>query len=40
LCGGRRQGPLIIESYDSTVLVPADAAASRDDTGNILIDIG
>jgi N-methylhydantoinase A len=32
-------GPLIIEEYDATIVVPPDAAARRDDFGNVLIDV-
>ncbi len=34
-----RRGPLIIESYDTTIIVPPDAVATADAIGNILIDI-
>ena len=30
-------GPLIVESYDSTVAVPPGATVSRDPAGNLLI---
>ena len=40
LAGGVRQGPLIIEEYDSTCVVPPDAAARLDANGNIDIRIG
>lgn len=34
-----RRGPLIIESYDTTIIVPPDAVATADAIGNIVIDI-
>jgi N-methylhydantoinase A len=34
-----RRGPLVIEEYEGTVVVPPDATAMRDADGNILIDI-
>lgn len=34
-----RTGPVIIESYDTTIIVPPDAAAWADSVGNIVIDI-
>ncbi len=34
-----RRGPLIIESYDTTIIVPPDASAWADAVGNIVIDI-
>jgi len=34
-----RQGPLVIEEYEGTVVVPPDATAVRDADGNILIDL-
>jgi N-methylhydantoinase A len=33
-------GPLIVEDYDATTLVPPGASASLDSLGNILIDVG
>jgi N-methylhydantoinase A len=36
---GERRGPLIIEEYDATCLVPPDAKARRDGFGNIVIDL-
>ena len=36
---GERWGPLIIEEYDATCLVPPDAKARRDGFGNIVIDL-
>ena len=37
---GERRGPLIIEEYDATCVVPPDATASLDSTGNIVIGLG
>jgi N-methylhydantoinase A len=34
-----RCGPLIIEEYEGTVVVPPDATAARDAHGDILIDL-
>jgi N-methylhydantoinase A len=34
-----RRGPLIIEEYEGTVVVPPDATAARDAHGDILIDL-
>jgi N-methylhydantoinase A len=36
----RRTGPLIVEEYDATCVVPPDAAAELDAAGNIVIEIG
>jgi len=36
----KRAGPIIIEEYDATCLVPPDAAAALDTAGNIVIEIG
>jgi N-methylhydantoinase A len=35
----RRAGPLIVEEYDSTCVVPPGAHAERDANGNIVIDL-
>jgi N-methylhydantoinase A len=35
-----RRGPLIVEEYEGTTLVPPDCAAHVDDAGNIIIDLG
>jgi N-methylhydantoinase A len=35
-----RRGPLIIEEYDATCVVPPDASARLDDVGNIVITLG
>jgi N-methylhydantoinase A len=34
-----RTGPMVIEEYEGTVVVPPDATASRDCDGNILIEL-
>ena len=34
-----RKGPLIVEEYDATCLVPPDASACLDDYGNIVIEM-
>jgi N-methylhydantoinase A len=34
-----RAGPLVIEEYEGTVVVPPDATAGRDADGNVLIDL-
>ena len=39
LSGQPRGGPLIIEEYDATIVVPPDAAAWRDAAGNVMIDL-
>ena len=36
----KRTGPLIVEEYDATVVVPPNAAATLDDYGNIRIELG
>jgi N-methylhydantoinase A len=33
-------GPLVVESYDSTVVVPPGAAVRRDPFDNLLITLG
>jgi N-methylhydantoinase A len=38
--GGGRTGPLIIEEYDATCLVPPSAHAGLDEAGNIVIEFG
>ena len=40
LAGGTRQGPLIIEEYEGTIVVPPDCTARLDDAGNLLLEIG
>jgi N-methylhydantoinase A len=37
---GPRPGPLIVESYDSTVVVPPDCTVAPDAAGNLVIAIG
>jgi len=32
-------GPMIIEEYDATVVVPPGSRAGRDDLGNIIIEV-
>ena len=36
---GGREGPIIVEEYDATCLVPPGAGAALDDYGNIVIDL-
>ena len=38
--GATRAGPLIVEEYDATCLVPPGARAELDDGGNIVIELG
>jgi N-methylhydantoinase A len=38
--GGGRPGPLIVEEYDATCLVPSSARAGLDEAGNIVIEFG
>jgi N-methylhydantoinase A len=35
-----RAGPLIVEEYEGTTVVPPDATAQRDTAGNIVITLG
>ena len=35
-----RRGPLVIEEFDSTTVVPPDASVHRDAMGNIVLDLG
>ena len=37
LAGTAVRGPLIIEEYDATIVVPPDALASLDASGNIVL---
>ena len=37
---GWADGPLLIDEYDSTIVVPPGARARRDDRGNLLIETG
>lgn len=39
LGGARRRGPLIVEEYEGTTVVPPDATAALDATGNIVITL-
>ena len=39
LAGGKQQGPLIVEEYDATTVVPPGCTAGLDEWGNILIDL-
>ena len=39
LAADPRPGPLIVEEYDGTTVVPPDCAARLDDHGNIVIDV-
>jgi N-methylhydantoinase A len=39
LSGTWRRGPLIIEEYDATTVIPPDARVSLDPLGNIVVDI-
>jgi N-methylhydantoinase A len=38
LDGTRRRGPMVIEEYDSTTVVPPESAACRDEYGNLIIE--
>jgi N-methylhydantoinase A len=33
-------GPLVVEEYDATVVVPPGCTAARDALGNIVIEVG
>jgi N-methylhydantoinase A len=37
---GAQRGPLIIDEFDATIVVPPDATVSRDAIGNIVMEIG
>jgi N-methylhydantoinase A len=37
--GGEQTGPIIVEEYDATCLVPPGATAKQDDFGNIIIEL-
>jgi len=39
LAGDPRAGPLIVQEYDATCLVPHGAAASLDPCGNIQVNL-
>ena len=34
-----RQGPLLIDEYDSTIVVPPDATAQVDEAGNVVMEL-
>jgi N-methylhydantoinase A len=40
LNGTLRAGPLIVEEYEGTTVVPPNCAARLDDAGNIVIEVG
>jgi N-methylhydantoinase A len=40
LDGTARRGPLIIQDYDGTTVVPPDCSAALDDIANIVIQVG
>jgi N-methylhydantoinase A len=40
LNGKLRAGPLIVEEYEGTTVVPPNCAARLDDAGNIVIEVG
>ena len=40
LSSSPRRGPLVIEEFDSTTVVPPDASVHRDAMGNIVLDLG
>ena len=40
LAGRAREGPLIVEEYDATCIVPPGSRATLDDLGNIDIEVG
>jgi N-methylhydantoinase A len=39
IAGERRRGPLIVESYDTTIVIPADATCHCDERGSIVITL-
>jgi len=39
LAGAPRKGPLIVQEYDATCLVPPGAAVALDDFGNIVMTL-
>jgi N-methylhydantoinase A len=39
LSSSRRRGPLIIEEFDATVVVPADALVHLDRIGNLVLEL-
>ena len=40
LAGRTLAGPLIIEEYDATCLVPPACRATLDEAGNVVVDVG
>ena len=40
LSASPRRGPLVIEEFDATTVVPPDASVHRDAMGNIVLDLG
>ena len=36
----RREGPLIVEEYDATCVVPPGVSAALNDAGCIVLDVG
>ena len=40
LAGRPREGPLLIQEYDTTIVVPPRCKASLDEHGNVVIDVG
>jgi N-methylhydantoinase A len=40
LDGGARKGPLIIDEFDATIVVPPNVAVSRDTVGSIVMEFG
>ena len=40
LTAAPRPGPLIVEEYDATTVVPPGCAARRDEWDNIVIEVG
>jgi N-methylhydantoinase A len=39
LVGGRRAGPMIVEEYDATFVIPPEGTAHIDDFGNIVVEL-
>jgi N-methylhydantoinase A len=35
-----RQGPLIVEEFDATIVIPPDAVVSRDAIGSVVVELG
>ena len=33
-------GPLVVEEFDTTIVVPGNATAHRDGIGNVIVDLG